>query len=179
LHIFFFFLAFLLFGLKRCYDKHHYYYYYNFSVFGSALLFMVIPFQLGWRYGSTTEDVLTGLTIHRRGWRSVYCTPDPPAFLGSAPSGGPAAMTQQKRWATGLLEILLSKNCPIFATLIEKLQFRQCLAYLWLFSWGLRAIPELCYAALPVYCIITNSHFLPKVRTSHNHPNLSLTLKFQ
>ncbi|XP_062150899.1 cellulose synthase-like protein H1 [Alnus glutinosa] len=120
--------------------------------------------ELGWRYGSTTEDVLTGLTIQKRGWASVYCTPDPPAFLGCAPSGGPAAMTQQKRWATGLLEILLSKNCPIFATLFQKLQFRQCLTYLWLFSWGIRSIPELCYAALPAYCIITNSFFLPKVQ---------------
>ncbi|XP_059452776.1 cellulose synthase-like protein H1 [Corylus avellana] len=119
---------------------------------------------LGWRYGSTTEDVLTGLAIHKRGWRSVYCTPDPSAFLGCAPSGGPAAMTQQKRWATGMLEILLSRSCPIFATLFEKLQFRQCMAYLWLFSWGIRSIPELCYATLPVYCIITNCFFLPKVQ---------------
>ncbi|XP_059452413.1 cellulose synthase-like protein H1 [Corylus avellana] len=119
--------------------------------------------ELGWRYGSATEDVLTGLTIHKKGWKSVFCTPNPPAFLGCAPSGGPAAMTQQKRWVTGLLEILVSKNCPIFAALFEKLQFRQCLAYLWLLYWGLRSIPELCYAALPVYCIITNSSFLPKV----------------
>ncbi|XP_062152368.1 cellulose synthase-like protein B4 isoform X2 [Alnus glutinosa] len=125
--------------------------------------------ELGWRYGSTTEDVLTGLTIHKRGWRSVYCTPDPSAFLGCAPSGGPAAMIQQKRWATGMLEILLSKNCPIFATLFGKLQFRQCLAYLWLFSWGIRSVPELCYAALPAYCIITNSFFFPKVRFKNQH----------
>jgi len=147
-------------------DEHHYFRhnYYNFF-FGYALMFVVIPFQLGWRYGSTTEDVLTGLTIHKRGWKSVYCTPDPSAFLGCAPSGGPAAMIQQKRWATGMLEILLSKNCPIFATLFGKLQFRQCLAYLWLFSWGIRSVPELCYAALPAYCIITNSFFLPQVKS--------------
>ncbi|KAF5950079.1 hypothetical protein HYC85_012072 [Camellia sinensis] len=40
--------------------------------------------EVGWIYGSTTEDVLTGLTIHGRGWRSAYCSPDPPAFLGCA-----------------------------------------------------------------------------------------------
>ncbi|THG13576.1 hypothetical protein TEA_007839 [Camellia sinensis var. sinensis] len=61
--------------------------------------------EVGWIYGSTTEDVLTGLTIHGRGWRSAYCSPDPPAFLGCAPPGGPGSMTQQKRWSTGLLEI--------------------------------------------------------------------------
>ncbi|KAK2988613.1 hypothetical protein RJ640_026110, partial [Escallonia rubra] len=119
--------------------------------------------EVGWIYGSTTEDVLTGLTIHKRGWRSAYCTPDPPAFLGCAPSGGPASMTQQKRWATGLLEILLSDKNPLAATLKDKLRFRQCLAYLWILTWALRSIPELCYAALPAYCIISNSSFLPKV----------------
>ncbi|KAE8075652.1 hypothetical protein FH972_014346 [Carpinus fangiana] len=121
------------------------------------------PFQLGWIYGSITEDVSTGLTIHKRGWRSVYCEPNPSAFLGCAPSGGPAAMNQQKRWATGSLEILFSKNCPIFATLFAKLQFRQCLAYLWFFLFGLRSVYEICYVALLMYSIITNSHLLPKL----------------
>ncbi|GFY97559.1 cellulose synthase-like B [Actinidia rufa] len=128
--------------------------------FGNQL---VVLFEVGWIYGSTTEDVLTGLTIHGRGWKSAYCSPNPPAFLGCAPSGGPATMTQQKRWATGLLEILFSRRSPFFLALQGKLQFRQCLAYLWLMLWGLRSIPELCYAILPAYCIITSSHFLPKV----------------
>ncbi|XP_004287960.1 PREDICTED: cellulose synthase-like protein H1 [Fragaria vesca subsp. vesca] len=118
--------------------------------------------KVGWMYGSTTEDVLTGLSIHNKGWRSILYAPKPPAFLGCAPTGGPASMTQQKRWATGLLEILISKNCPIFGTLFANLQFRQCLGYLWILSWGLRSVPELCYAALPAYSIITNSNFLPK-----------------
>jgi len=119
--------------------------------------------QVGWQYGSATEDILTGLKIHARGWRSVLCTPDPRAFLGCAPRVGPISMTQQKRWATGLLEILMSERNPIIATLTARLQFRQCLAYLWILIWGLRSIPEICYAVLPAYCIITNSSFLPKV----------------
>ncbi|XP_059452412.1 cellulose synthase-like protein H1 isoform X2 [Corylus avellana] len=119
--------------------------------------------KLGLRYGTTTEDSDTGVMIHSRGWRSMDCTPDPPAFLGCAPSGGPAVMTQQKRCATGFLEILFSKNCPIFGTLFGKLQLRQSLAYLYIFSWSILSVPELCYAALPAYCIITNSSFLPKV----------------
>lgn len=120
------------------------------------------PFQLGWIYGSSTEDIKTGLGIHKRGWRSAYRTPDPPAFLGCAPSGGPATMTQQKRWATGSLEILLSRSCPIFYTLFAKLQRRQCSPYVWVFSRGLRPVSELCYAALPAYCIIADSHSCPR-----------------
>ncbi|KAL7218915.1 hypothetical protein ACSBR2_012059 [Camellia fascicularis] len=119
--------------------------------------------EVGWMYGSTTEDVLTGLTIHGRGWKSTFCSPNPPAFLGCAPPGGPATMIQQKRWATGLLEILFAPKNPFILTLNGKLQFRQCLAYTWIILWGLRSIPELCYAALSAYCLITDSHFMPKV----------------
>ena len=125
-------------------------------------------------YGSTAEDILTGLSIHARGWRSAFCKPDPHAFLGCAPSDVPSTLIQQKRWATGLLEILFSKSNPFIATLTANLQFRQCLAYIWILSWGLRSIPELCYAVLPAYCIITNSHFLPKVTTAYNLPISSL-----
>ncbi|XVE78450.1 hypothetical protein DITRI_Ditri13aG0146200 [Diplodiscus trichospermus] len=128
-----------------------------------ARLLVVAMRTCGWMYGSTTEDVLTALTIHRKGWNSSLHSPQPPAFMGCAPSGGPEAITQQKRWATGVLEILISKNSPIIATLTAKLQFRTCLAYLWIHVWGLRSIPELCYATLPAYCILTDSCFLPKV----------------
>ncbi|KAM3697165.1 hypothetical protein ACJW31_06G091300 [Castanea mollissima] len=73
--------------------------------------------KVGWRYGSATEDVLTGMKIHARGWKSVFCMPNPPGFLGCSSQGGPVSMIQRKRWATGLLEILFSKDCPISATL--------------------------------------------------------------
>ncbi|KAI4322518.1 hypothetical protein L6164_022204 [Bauhinia variegata] len=118
--------------------------------------------QVGWKYGSTAEDTLTGLKIHTKGWKSEMITPEPIAFTGSAPMDVPSSMSQQKRWTTGLLEIFFSKSSPIFATLFGKLQFRQCLAYVWIMNWGLRSVPEICYAVLPAYCIITNSNFLPK-----------------
>ncbi|KAG6717673.1 hypothetical protein I3842_04G112300 [Carya illinoinensis] len=134
--------------------------------------------KIGWIYGSTSEDVNTGQMIHKKGWRSAACTPDPPAFLGCAPSGGPTTMTQQKRWAAGLLEILFSKSCPIFGSLSVKLQWRQCLAYLWILTWGLRSIFELCYAALSAYCIIADSHFLPKVQEPALYIPVSLFITY-
>nr|GMD64165.1 cellulose synthase-like protein H1 [Ipomoea batatas] len=114
-------------------------------------------------YGSATEDMLTGLTIQSKGWKSVFCVPDPPGFLGSAPTSGPGVLTQQKRWATGLMEVVISKKSPIILTLFGRLQFRQCLAYLWSMGWPFRSIFEICYALLPAYCIINNSHFQPKI----------------
>ena len=122
--------------------------------------------QIGWIYGSTTEDVLTGLVIQSRGWRSIYIALNPPAFLGCAPSQLVASLTQQKRWVSGLLEILFSKHFPIFGTLFGKLQWKQCAVYIWLLTWGLRSIPELSYALLPPYCLISNSSFFPNVSTN-------------
>nr|GLL23019.1 cellulose synthase-like protein H1 [Ipomoea trifida] len=69
--------------------------------------------KVGLLYGSAAEDTKTGISIHGKGWKSAYCDPNPPGFLGSAPTSGPAALTQQKRWATGLLEILICKKSPI------------------------------------------------------------------
>ncbi|KAF5812238.1 putative cellulose synthase (UDP-forming) [Helianthus annuus] len=119
--------------------------------------------KVGWLYGSTTEDMLTGLNIHGRGWKSVLCSPYPPPFLGCAPSTYPSSLAQQKRWATGLLEVLFTDKNPLLLTMKGNLWFRQALAYHWICLWGARSIPEICYAFLPTYCIITGSHFLPKV----------------
>lgn len=121
---------------------------------------------MGWLYGSISEDVLTGLSIHRRGWRSECCTPEPIAFTGCAPGGCISTMTQQKRWASGLLVNLLGHHSPIMGFLFGKIQFRECLSYLWITSWGLRSVPEILYALLSPYSIITNSTFLPKVSIS-------------
>jgi len=102
--------------------------------------------------------------IHEKGWRSELCTPNPIAFTGFAPGGGPNAMAQQKRWAIGLLEIFFSKHCPVFGTIFLKLNLRQCLAYMWIINyWGLKPLFEVCYACLLSHSIITNSTFLPMV----------------
>ncbi|XP_071696827.1 cellulose synthase-like protein H1 [Rutidosis leptorrhynchoides] len=122
--------------------------------------------KVGWLYGSTTEDILTGLAIHGRGWKTVFTSTEPLAFLGSAPSTYPSSLIQQKRWAAGLFENLFTNKNPIFLTVNGNMWFRQALAYLWICLWAARSVPELCYAILPAYCIITCSNFLPKVNES-------------
>ncbi|KAK7261124.1 hypothetical protein RIF29_27428 [Crotalaria pallida] len=118
--------------------------------------------QFGWLYGSISEDVPTGLNMQRKGWRSVGCTPDPIPFTGCAPGGLLSTMVQQKRWASGLTVVFFSKHSPIMCILFGKVQLRAGLSYCWLTSWGLRSLFEVIYAALPVYCIITNTNFLPQ-----------------
>ncbi|KAK9092023.1 hypothetical protein Syun_026934 [Stephania yunnanensis] len=117
--------------------------------------------KVGYMYGSTTEDVQTGLRIQSKGWRSVYSTPKTPGFLGCAPTSLPVIMVQQARWTTGLLEILFTNNNPILVTIFENLRFRHCLAYLYCNTWAMRSLPELCYNALPAYCLLSNTSFLP------------------
>ncbi|KAI5390166.1 hypothetical protein KIW84_075475 [Lathyrus oleraceus] len=119
--------------------------------------------QVGWMYGSIAEDILTGLTMHEKGWRSELCTPDPVAFTGCVPSDNITNMSQHKRWVTGLLGIFFSKHCPIFGTIFTKLSFREFLAYMWIINWGINPFVQVCYSCLIAYCIIINSYFLPKV----------------
>lgn len=119
--------------------------------------------QVGWGYESVTEDVLTGIRIHAMGYNSVYLMPNPPGFLGTVPASVPASLAQKKRWTSGLLQVMFSKNSPIVASFKAKLKFRQCLSYTWILLWGVRSIPEICYGALSACCIITNSRFLPQV----------------
>jgi cellulose synthase (UDP-forming) len=57
---------------------------------------------------SKSEDVWTALTLHERGWRSIFI-PDVLA-VGEAPETVEAYSKQQLRWATGGFEILLSHN---------------------------------------------------------------------
>jgi cellulose synthase (UDP-forming) len=57
---------------------------------------------------SKSEDVWTSLTLHERGWRTIYI----PMTLatGQAPDTVEAYTKQQLRWATGGFEILFGRN---------------------------------------------------------------------
>ncbi|KAK8469619.1 hypothetical protein PHAVU_005G116400, partial [Phaseolus vulgaris] len=118
--------------------------------------------QLGWLYGSISEDVPTGLNIHRKGWRSECCTPDPIAFTGCAPGGLLSTMIQQKRWASGLTVVFFGKHSPLMAMLFDKIQFRTGLSYFWSTNWGLCAAFLVCYVALIAYCMIANTSIFPQ-----------------
>ena len=140
---------------------------------------VLLLLQVGWVYGSVAEDILTGQRIHTAGWRSALMNINPPAFLGDAPTGGPASLTQYKRWATGLQEIILNRNNPILLCISKHLEFRQCLAYLVLDVWPLRVPFELCYTLLGPYCLLANRYFLPKVTFCHHHIILAETFSNQ
>jgi cellulose synthase/poly-beta-1,6-N-acetylglucosamine synthase-like glycosyltransferase len=148
--------------------------------------------QAGLIYGSMTEDVLTGLKIHGRGWRSVLYSPKRRAFLGAFPAALEDLLTMRRRWATGFLEMLLlgGANSPLFilpslllrttasaiglpslllsagsALGLPKLSLRQRLVYLHallIFSAGL-GIPLTVYALLPAASLLLRRPLYPSL----------------
>jgi len=121
--------------------------------------------QLGWMYDSVAEDINTSVGIHLRGWTSSFISPDPPAFIGSTPTLGLEAIVQQRRWATGAIEVLFNKQSPLMGMFHGKIKFRQRLAYFWALM-CLRSMPELIYCLLPAYCLLHDSALFPKVSFS-------------
>ncbi len=73
---------------------------------------------------SKSEDVWTSLTLHGRGWQSIFL-PETLA-IGDAPDTIEAYAKQQLRWATGGFEILFTSN-PLFTR--RKLTLDQRLMY--------------------------------------------------
>jgi cellulose synthase (UDP-forming) len=57
---------------------------------------------------SKSEDVWTSLTLHERGWRSIYIPQT--LAVGNAPETIEAYTKQQLRWATGGFEIMFTHN---------------------------------------------------------------------
>ncbi|KAL7592812.1 hypothetical protein Lser_V15G31934 [Lactuca serriola] len=68
--------------------------------------------EMGVKYGCPVEDIITGLSIKCRGWRSVHLNPKRKAFLGLSPTTLLQTLIQTKRWAEGDFQIFLSQYCP-------------------------------------------------------------------
>jgi cellulose synthase/poly-beta-1,6-N-acetylglucosamine synthase-like glycosyltransferase/aryl-phospho-beta-D-glucosidase BglC (GH1 family) len=62
----------------------------------------------GFAIESVTEDMLTSMRIHAKGWRSIYVRKY--LAFGLAPSNLPQFLTQRLRWSQGLAQILRNFN---------------------------------------------------------------------
>ena len=125
--------------------------------------YLCLELQIGWIYGSVTEDILTGFKMHARGWRSIYCMPKRPAFKGSAPINLSDRLNQVLRWALGSVEILLSRHCPIWYGYNGRLKWLERFAYINTTIYPITALPLLMYCTLPAVCLLTNKFIIPQV----------------
>ncbi|MCO5553431.1 hypothetical protein L7F22_006952 [Adiantum nelumboides] len=119
--------------------------------------------EIGWIYGSVTEDILTGFKMHCRGWRSIYCMPPRPAFKGSAPINLSDRLHQVLRWALGSVEIMLSKHCPLWYGYGGRLKWLQRLAYVNTIVYPITSLPLLAYCTLPAVCLLTGKFIIPSI----------------
>ena len=121
---------------------------------------------MGLIYGSITEDVITSLKIHGRGWKSVFFSPKTPAFLGCAPMSSEDAFETKKRWAMGFFEILVGENSPLLITRNPGLTMIQRANYMFLCNYAAISIPLTTYAVLPCVSLLTGRPLYPKVNAT-------------
>lgn len=75
----------------------------------AAVLRRVALDQVGGFAGETiTEDAETALTLHRKGWKSLYV--DHAMIAGLQPETFVSLIQQRGRWATGMMQLLILKN---------------------------------------------------------------------
>ena len=99
--------------------------------------------------GNVTEDVLTGMRLHARGYSSVFV--DEPLAALLAPDTALAYAQQRLRWAQGNLEILRTEN-PF---LQRGLTWRQRLAYFNTFGFYLLSYVHLLVYLVPAVYLFT------------------------
>ena len=118
--------------------------------------------QMGLIYGCTSEDVVTGLAIQCRGWKSIHHNPNRKAFLGVAPTTLDAALVQHKRWSEGLFQIFFSKYCP-FIYGLGKIKLGAQMAYSIYLLFAPTSIPTLYYVIVPPLCLLHGISLFPQV----------------
>ncbi|KAJ9706242.1 hypothetical protein PVL29_001668 [Vitis rotundifolia] len=118
--------------------------------------------KMGFRYGSLVEDMYTSYMLQCEGWKSIFCHPKRPAFLGNSPSNFHDFLNQTRRWSIGLLEVVFCKYSPItYGTRTINLLSGLCFAY---YSFcPIWSIPITIYAFLPQLALLNYVSIFPKM----------------
>ncbi|KAI4323775.1 hypothetical protein L6164_023354 [Bauhinia variegata] len=130
--------------------------------------------EVGWIYGSTTEDILTGFKMHCHGWRSIYCIPERPAFKVSAPISLSDSLHQVLRWALGSIEIFMSKHCPVWYGYGGGLKWLERISYINAIVYPWTSIPMVVYCTIPAFCLLTGKFIIPELTSGAGMLFLSL-----
>ncbi|KAL8253830.1 hypothetical protein R6Q59_032051 [Mikania micrantha] len=118
--------------------------------------------EIGFRYGTITEDTYTSFRLHCEGWKSVLCHPKRAAFLGGSPSNLNDSLNQIKRWYMGFLEIFFNKYCPLIYG-VQSMNPLQALCYTHYTLRSFWSIPIIIYAFLPQITLINSVPIFTKV----------------
>ncbi|XP_031259719.1 cellulose synthase-like protein E1 isoform X2 [Pistacia vera] len=117
--------------------------------------------EMGLKYGCPVEDVITGLSIQCKGWKSVYYNPERKAFLGVSTTTLPQTLVQHKRWSEGDFLILLSKYSPAWYA-HGKISLGLQLGYCCYCLWAPTCLATLYYSTIPSLCILRGIFLFPQ-----------------
>ncbi|XP_058765403.1 cellulose synthase-like protein E1 [Vicia villosa] len=118
--------------------------------------------EVGLYYDCAVEDIVTGLSISCKGWKSVYYNPKRKAFLGFSPTTLLEALIQHKRWSEGCFQIILSKFSPVwyaYGLISLGLQLGYCHYNLW----ALNSFPTLYYCIIPSLFLLKGIPLFPEI----------------
>ena len=119
--------------------------------------------QVGFLHYSVAEDFLTGFALQSKGWKSVYVSSSKPQFLGSGVTNLNDLLTQGTRWSTGLVEVGISKFCPL-AYGPSKMCFLEKMCYGNFTFFPFYCIPLWCFATIPQLCLLKGIPLYPGVK---------------
>lgn len=117
--------------------------------------------QVGLKYGCALEDVITGLAIKCRGWKSIYLNPKRKSFLGLAATTLADTLVQHKRWSEGDLQIMLN-YCPLWYGR-NNVSLALQLGYCHYCLWALNSLATLSYCTIPSLYMLKGISLFPKV----------------
>ncbi|KAA8537264.1 hypothetical protein F0562_027049 [Nyssa sinensis] len=120
---------------------------------------------MGLKYGCPVEDVITGLAIQCRGWKSMYFNPERKGFVGVAPTTLLQTLVQHKRWSEGDFQIFFSKYCP-FVYGHGKIPLQLQASYCIFLLWAPNCLATLYYVAVPSLCILRGIFLFPKLSSN-------------
>ncbi|KAK4478175.1 hypothetical protein RD792_017457 [Penstemon davidsonii] len=123
--------------------------------------------EIGYSYDCLLESTFTGYLLHCKGWNSVYLYPNRPCFLGCTTIDMKDALVQLMKWASGLVQVGLSKYSPLTYG-ISRMSILQSMCYGYFtfshffsvscFLYGI--VPQLCFLyGIPVFPKVTNPWF--------------------
>ncbi|KAH9604922.1 hypothetical protein KSS87_015353 [Heliosperma pusillum] len=124
--------------------------------------------EVGLKYGCPVEDVITGLAIQCRGWKSAYLNPERSSFLGKAGTTLEDTLVQHKRWSEGDLQIMLS-HCPFWYGR-NKISIALQLGYSHYCFWAVNSLPTLCYSTIPSLYLLRGIPLFPQVSSIWFYP---------
>ncbi|XP_021740733.1 cellulose synthase-like protein E1 [Chenopodium quinoa] len=117
--------------------------------------------EMGLKYGCPIEDVITGLAIQCRGWKSVYMNPKRSAFLGLAATTLDDTLVQHKRWSEGELHIMLT-HCPLWYG-HKRIHLGLQSGYCYYSLWAVNSLATLCYCTVPSLYMLGDISLFPKL----------------